>query len=44
MAQMYQMEAEQLKGFVGESEKEQMMKDIAVQKAVTFVTDAAVEE
>lgn len=44
MAQMYQMEAEQLKDFVGESEKEQMMKDIAVQKAVTFVTDAAVEE
>ena len=43
MAQMYQMEADQLKGFIGEGEKEQMMKDIAVQKAVTFVTDAAVE-
>ena len=44
MAQMYQMEVDQLKGFIGEGEKEQMMKDIAVQKAVTFVTDAAVEE
>lgn len=44
MAQMYQMEVDQLKGFISEGEKEQMMKDIAVQKAVTFVTDAAVEE
>lgn len=44
MAQMYQMEAEQVKSFIGDNEKEQMMKDIAVQKAVTFVTDAAVEE
>lgn len=44
MAQMYQMEADQVKSFIGENEKQQMMKDIAVQKAVTFVTDAAVEE
>lgn len=44
MAEMYQMEMDQLKAFVGDAEKEQMMKDIAVQKAVTFVTDAAVEE
>ena len=44
MAQMYQMEADQVKSFIGENEKQQMMKDIAVQKAVTFVTDAAEEE
>ena len=44
MAEMYQMEVDQLKGFLGDGEKEQMMKDIAVQKAVTFVTDSAVEE
>ena len=44
MAQMYQMEADQVKSFISENEKQQMMKDIAVQKAVTFVTDAAVEE
>lgn len=44
MAEMYQMEVEKVKEFIGEGEKEQMKKDIAVQKAITFVADAAVEE
>lgn len=43
MAEMYQMEADKLKEFMGDAEKEQMKKDIAVQEAVTFVTKAAVE-
>ncbi len=44
MAEMYQMEADKLRELVGEAEKEQITTDIAVQNAVTFVTDAAVEQ
>ncbi len=44
MAEMYQMDIEQLNGLVGESEKESIKKDIAVQKAVDLVTEAAVEK
>lgn len=44
MAEMYQMDTEQLAGLVGDSEKEAIKKDIAVQKAVDLVTDAAVEK
>ena len=44
MAEMYQMDVEQLTGLVGDSEKEAIKKDIAVQKAVDLVTDAAVEK
>lgn len=44
MAQMYQMEVEKLKDLVGEEEKKQIGLDLAVQKAVEFVVDAAVEK
>ncbi len=44
MAEMYQMDLEQLTGLVGDSEKEAIMQDIAVQKAVDLVTEAAVEK
>ena len=44
MADSYQMEVEKLKEFVGENEKKQMKEDIAVQDAVTLITEAAVEE
>ncbi len=44
MADAYQMEVDKLKEMMGESEMEQMKKDIAVQDAVTLLADAAVEE
>lgn len=44
MAQMYQMEVDKLKELVGEDEKKQIGLDMAVQKAVEFVVDAAVEK
>lgn len=44
MADAYQMEVEKLKEFMGENEKKQMKEDIAVQEAVTLITEAAVEE
>ena len=43
MAEMYQMEADKLKELVGEEEKKQIALDLAVQKAVELVVDAAVE-
>ena len=43
MAEAYQMEVDKLKEFMGENEKKQMKEDIAVQDAVTLITDAAVE-
>lgn len=43
MAEAYQMEADKLKEFMGDNEKKQMKDDIAVQEAVTLLTDAAVE-
>ena len=43
MAEMYKMEADKLKEVIGEAELEQMKKDMAVQKAVTLVADAAKE-
>ena len=43
MAEMYKMEADKLKEVIGEVELEQMKKDMAVQKAVTLVADAAKE-
>ena len=43
MAEAYKMEADKLKELLGERELEQMKKDMAVQKAVTLVADAAVE-
>lgn len=44
MAEAYKMEVEKLKEFMGENEKEQMKMDLAVQDAVTFLGDNAVEE
>ncbi|SHK41983.1 trigger factor [Hespellia stercorisuis] len=44
MADGYQMEVDKLKEFMGDSEKDQMKEDIAVQDAVTLITDAAIEE
>lgn len=41
MAEMYKMEADKLKELMGDYEKEQMKKDLAVQEAVTLVADAA---
>ena len=43
MAEAYKMEADKLKELLGERELEQMKKDMAVQKAVTLVADAARE-
>ena len=43
MAEMYKMEADKLKDLIGEAEMTQMKKDMAVQKAVTFVAEAAKE-
>lgn len=44
MASMYQMEVDKLKEVVGEEEKKQIGLDLAVQKAVEIVTEAAVEK
>lgn len=44
MASMYQMEIDKLKELIGEDEKKQISMDLAVQKAVEFVVDAAVEK
>jgi trigger factor len=43
MAASYKMEVEKLKELVSEKEKEQIVMDIAVQKAVDFVVETAVE-
>jgi len=44
MAEAYQMEADKLNSFMGDKEKEQMKQDMAVQEAITFVVDNAVEK
>ena len=43
MAETYKMEADKLKELLGEREIEQIKKDMAVQKAVTVIADAAKE-
>ena len=43
MAEAYKMEVEKLKEFMGEAEKKQMKADMAVQEAVTFLVESAVE-
>jgi len=43
MAASYGMEADKLKEYMGEEEKKQMKEDMAVQEAVTLVTESAVE-
>ena len=42
MASMYQMDKEQIASFMGDAEKENMKKDIAIQKAVEFIAEQAV--
>lgn len=44
MADMYKMELDKIKEFMGDSEAEQMKGDIAVQKAVELITSSAVEK
>ena len=44
MAEAYNMEADKLKEFMGENEKKQMKEDMAVQEAVTFLVENAVEK
>lgn len=43
MAAMYKMEVAKLKELLGEKEKEQIMLDMGVQKAVDFVVETAIE-
>ena len=43
MADAYKMEADKIRKAIGESGLEQMKKDMAVQKAVTVIADAAIE-
>ena len=44
MAENYHMEADKLKGLMGEEELKQMKMDIAVQEAITLLADNAVEK
>ena len=44
MAEAYQMEVEKVKELLGETGKAQVMKDLAIAKAVDFVVECAVEE
>lgn len=44
MAEIYKMEADKLKALMGEAEKKQMKEDMAVQEAITFLTENAVEK
>ena len=44
MAKMYGMEADQLKEFMGDSEKESMKIELAVQKAVAMIMEHVVEK
>lgn len=44
MAEMYKMELEQIKEFMGDAEAKQMKEDMAVQKAVQLVVESAVEK
>lgn len=44
MADMYKMELDQIKEFMGEFEGKQIRSDIAIQKAVDLIVDSAVEK
>jgi len=44
MAELYKMEIDKIKEVMGENESKQIKEDIAIQKAVTFVTEASVEK
>ena len=41
MASAYKMEADKLKEYMGDAEKENMKKDLAVQKAVDLLMESA---
>jgi trigger factor len=43
MAEQYKMEVEKVKELLGDYQKEEIKKDLALQKAIELVTDAAVE-
>lgn len=43
MAETYKMELDKLKEMLGDYEKDNMKKDLAIQEAVTLIADAAVE-
>ena len=43
MAEVYQMEVEKLKEFMGENEKKQIKEDLAVQEAITLLVNESVE-
>ena len=43
MAEAYKMEVEKIKGIIGDSERDQMKKDLAVQAAADLIADAAKE-
>jgi len=43
MAEMYKMEVDKVKELISDYQREEMKKDIAIQKAVDLVTEAAVE-
>ena len=44
MAEAYKLEADKLKEFMGEGEKKQMKEDMAIQEAITFLRENAVEK
>ena len=43
MAKQYSMEADKIRELVGEAGLEQMKKDLAVQNALTFLVENAIE-
>ena len=43
MASMYGMEADKLKGYMGDAEKNSMKRDLEIQKAVALIMDNAKE-
>ena len=44
MAEMYRMDADKMKETMGDKEKARMKEDIAVQEAITFLVENAVEK
>lgn len=44
MAEMYQMEVDKVKEFIGDNEKDQMKSDLAIQKAAELIGSKAVEK
>ena len=43
MSEQYHLEVEKIREILGESEKEELLKDLAVRKAVALIADSAVE-